>query len=154
MIRKSMAAATAALLALSLGASACAKKEAPAPPAEQPAPPPPAPLAVVSVDLGKAVGADKKVTAVTATFGVRDTIYASVNTSGAGANAPIGAKWSFVKSDGSLIAVNETSQTISASGPSATEFHIAKATPWPKGKYKVEITLNGAVAGSQEFQVQ
>ena len=108
----------------------------------------------MSVDLGKAVGPDKKVTAVIATFGVRDTIYASVNTSGVGANAPIGAKWSFVKGDGSLIAVNETSHTISASGPSATEFHIDKATPWPKGKYKVEITLNGAVAGRQKFPIQ
>ena len=154
MMRTNMAAVTAAFLALSMGANACAKKEAPAPPAEQTPPPPPAPLAVASVDLGKAVGPDKKVTGVVATFGVHDTIYASVNTTGAGENAPIGAKWSFVKKDGSLAAVNESSQMISASGPSATEFHILKATPWPKGKYKVEITLNGAVAGSQEFEVQ
>jgi hypothetical protein len=111
-------------------------------------------LAVASVDLGKAVGPDKKVTAAAATFGVHDTIYASVNTNGAGENASIGAKWSFVKKDGSLVSVNETSQTITAAGPAATEFHIVKATPWPKGKYKVEITLNGAVAGSKEFDVQ
>lgn len=153
MMRNTLSAVTAALLVLSAGTSACAKKEAPAPPAEQP-PPPPVPLAVVSVDLGKAVGADKKVTAAIATFGVRDTIYASVSTSGSGENASIGAKWSFVKANGSLIAVNETSQTITATGPAATEFHIAKATAWPKGKYKVEITLNGSVAGSREFDVQ
>jgi hypothetical protein len=152
MTRKILAVTSVAALALAL-VTGCAKKEAPAP-AEQPAPPPPAPLAVGSIDLGKTIGADKMVTTAAASFGLRDTIYASVSTTGVGQNATIGAKWSFVKPDGSTIPVNESSQTISTTGPAATEFHITKASPWPKGHYRVEVTLNGAAAGTKEFDVR
>jgi hypothetical protein len=153
MMLNTRAATTLALSAVLLATSSC-KKEAPKP-AETPAlPAPPAPLAVASVDLGKAVGADKKVAAPTATFGVRDTIYASVSTTGVGENATIGAKWTYVKADGSSISVNESSQTITTTGPSATEFHITKASPWPKGKYRVEVLLNGTSAGTKDFEVQ
>jgi hypothetical protein len=147
------AATSLALSAVLVATSGC-KKEAPKP-AEAPAlPAPPAPLAVASIDLGKAIGADKKVAAALTTFGVRDTIYASVSTTGAGENATIGTKWSFVKGDGSTIAVNESSQTITTTGPSTTEFHITKPSPWPKGKYRVEVLLNGASAGTKDFDVQ
>jgi hypothetical protein len=148
------AASTLALSALLLAASGC-KKEVPKPaetPATQPAPP--APLAVASIDLGKAIGPDKKVVSVSTAFGARDTIYASVSTSGNGENATLGAKWTFVKADGSTIPVNESSQTITTTGPATTEFHITKASPWPKGKYRVEVLLNGAPAGTREFDVQ
>jgi hypothetical protein len=143
----------AASLLLTLGA--CAKKEAPKP-AEPPAatPAPPAPLAVGSIDLGKAVDAENRVAAPMTEFGGRDTIYASVNTTGAGTDATLQAKWSFVKAAGGEIPVNESSLTISPTGPIATEFHITKASAWPKGKYKVEISLNGASAGMKEFEVK
>lgn len=141
-----------AVAGLLVVATSCKKKEA-APPAETAAMAP-APLSVVSIDLGKAVALDKKVTAIQSVFAVRDTIYASVTTDGAGENATIAAKWSYVKQDGSTVPVNESSQTISASGPAATEFHIAKASSWPKGKYRVEVLLNGAPAGTREFEVQ
>ena len=144
---------TFALSAILLATSGC-KKEAPKPADTPAALPAPAPLAVASIDLGKAVGADYKVAAPAATFGIRDTIYASVSTTGVGANATIGAKWTYVKADGSSIAVNESSQTITTAGPSATEFHISKASPWPKGKYRVEVSLNGASAGTKDFEVQ
>lgn len=142
----------AVLAALALVATGC-KKEAPAPPPPPPAPAP-APLAVAGVDLGKAIDATMKVTAPLATFGLRDTIYASVRTTGVGSNAVIGAKWTYVTSAGKEVAVNETSQTIAPTADAATEFHISKASPWPKGKYRVAITLNGAAAGSAEFTVQ
>lgn len=141
-----------AVAGLLVVATSCKKKEA-APPAETAAMTP-APLSVVSIDLGKAVGLDKKVTAIQGVFAVSDTIYASVTTDGAGESTTIAAKWSYVKQDGSTVPVNESSQTISASGPAATEFHIAKASSWPKGKYRVEVLLNGASAGTREFEVQ
>ena len=60
-----------------IGMGACKKKEAPAPPAEAatpaPAPAPPA-FAVQTIEVGKGIGADKRVTAPTASFGRRDTI--------------------------------------------------------------------------------
>jgi hypothetical protein len=149
--------ATCLLAAVALATTGCGKKEAPKP-AEPPAAvqpaPPPAPLAVASIDLGKSVDSAKKVAAGITTFGVKDTIYASVSTTGVGSDAAIGAKWSFVKKDGSLVPVNESSQTITTTGPSATEFHITKATAWPKGNYRVEVTLNGASAGTKDFTVQ
>lgn len=152
--RRALLAALATGLVLT---GACGKK-APPPPAEQPAatpaPPPPPPLAVAGIDLGKAIDASNKVAAPMTTFGVRDTIYASVSTTGAGTNATLQAKWTFVKAAGGEVAVNESSLTISPTGPVATEFHITKASAWPKGKYKVEVSLNGTSAGVKEFEVK
>ena len=152
--RRALLAALATGLVLT---GACGKK-APPPPAEQPAatpaPPPPPPLAVAGIDLGKAIDASNKVAAPITTFGVRDTIYASVSTTGAGTNATLQAKWTFVKAAGGEVAVNESSLTISPTGPVATEFHITKASAWPKGKYKLEVSLNGTSAGAKEFEVK
>ena len=144
MTRRPHAALLLLLAAATLGTSACGKQETAKPaeqPAAQPAPPPP-PLAVASVDLAKP------------SFGVKDTIYATVNTTGVGTNATVMALWSFVKKDGSLIKVNESSQTITTTGPATTKFHIEKVTPWPKGKYRVEVSLNGTSAGTKDFDVQ
>jgi len=50
--------------------------------------------------------------------------------------------------------VDESSRNISATGDDFTEFHISKPTGWPKGKYTVQILLNGAPVESEEFQVK
>ena len=134
-----------------IGVPACKKKEAPVPPAEAaaPAPAPPA-FAVEIIEVGKGIGADKRVTAPTATFGRRDTIYVSVATEGAAPSKAISAKWTF--QDGQV--VKEQSESIAPTGPAATEFHISKPKPWPVGKYKVEIAVDGAPAGSKDFEVK
>ena len=148
-------------MAGALALSACGKQETPAPapppvttPAPPPvAPPPPpvaAPVAVASVDLGTAVGADQKVTTPTTTFGTKDTIYAAVSTTGTAGNAAIGAKWTY--QDGQT--VNESSQTIAPNGPAVTSFHISKPDGWPVGNYKVEISLNGASVATKDFSVK
>ena len=134
------------------GVASCKKKEAP-PPAEAAAPTPapaPPPFTVQSVEVGKSIGADKKVTAAVTTFGRRDTIYASVSTDGAAPSKTITAKWTF--QNGQI--VKEQSQSIAPTGPAATEFHISKGGPWPVGKYKVEISVDGATAGSEEFEIK
>src|SRR5262245_14042328 len=135
-----------ALAAFTVVSVAC-KKEAPAPPA--PLPPPPAPIAMAGVTLGKAIGPDKAVTAPASTFGVRDTIYASVATSGASAGATLTAIWTF----GASQRVDSTSQSIAPTGAANTEFHITKATPWPVGKYRVAIMLDGGAPMEREFEV-
>lgn len=140
----------AALGMIVSGVTACKKKEAPAPPAEAAAPAPAPAFAVQSVDVGKAINADKRVTAPTMTFGRRDTIYVSVVTEGAAPSKAIAAKWSY--QDGQT--VKEQSEAIAPTGPAATEFHISKPKPWPVGKYKVEITVDGAPAGSKDFEVK
>ena len=49
--------------------------------------------------------------------------------------------------------MNESARSIAPTGPAATEFHIAKASGWPTGKYKVEISANGAVVSTKDFVV-
>ena len=142
------------LAAVAGGAGACKKKAEPAETTTTttttvPAPPAAAPLAVTSVNLGKSLGPDKRVTSETTTFGTRDTIYASVATSG-NAGGTLAARWTF--QDGQV--VDETTQTVGASGPAVTEFHVSKPSGWPVGNYKVEVMLNGAAAQSKEFRVQ
>ncbi len=110
-----------------------------------------APLRVSDIQVGKAVGSDKKVGNQTTSFGVRDTMYVSVITDGAAKDAKITTKWTF---NGTKV-VKESSQTISPTGgTTATEFHIDKTTPWPKGKYVVEVILNGVSAGTKDLEVK
>jgi hypothetical protein len=140
----------------------CKKKE------ETPPPPPPdvttstapattdttpavVPFKVVSMDLGKAVGADQKITEAATTFGPKDTIYVSVASEGTAPSAKLKAKWTFGDKDQ---AVDEKEVTITPTGPANTEFHISKKTPWPAGKYKVEILADGTSAGTKEFEVK
>ena len=131
--------------------SACKKSEAPPtrPASAPPSAATPAPFKVVSVDLGTGVTADKRVAAPTPKFAPSDTIYASVATDGTAPSVALKARWTY--EDGQV--VNETVQTIAPAGPAATEFHIMKPNGWPPGKYKVEISANGAVVTAKDFAV-
>ena len=134
--------------ALLVTVAAC-KKEAPAP---TPAPTLaatttttlPAPVGVKSVTLGNAIGPDKRVTTSSDVFTPKETIYASVETDGAGP-AKLRALWTFVKGD-KTAKVDESVVEFPSSGPNLTEFHVMKPTGWPKGDYKIEIFLNEGTA--------
>lgn len=115
----------------------------------QAAAPAPVPFAVKGIDLGKAIGADKKVTAAATTFAPADTIYASVLTEGAAPSVTLTARWTY--GDGQL--VSESTQTIAPSGPAATEFHISKPDGWPTGRYQVQVTADGKPVGTRDFEV-
>jgi hypothetical protein len=151
--RRSLCALVLGLLVVA--APACKQKSndtaAAAPDTSMAAPAPaPAAFAVQGVEVGKQIGADKRVSSPSTTFAPKDTIYASVATEGAAPSKTIAAKWTF----GSGKLVKADSQTIAPSGPEATEFHIAKPSGWPVGKYKVEISVDGSPAGSKEFEVK
>ena len=149
------------ILAVSiLGFAGCKKESPPSAPTAVPTPapqvqaPPPAPdvVSVANISLGKALGPDQKVAAATDTFAKGDTIYAVVETTGSG-NATLKAKWTYHKGD-KTAPVSESSQTISASGPAASEFHVGKPDGWPLGDYQVEISLNDKPAGTKKFVVK
>lgn len=141
----------AVLVSVGIAGLGCKKKAPPPPPAAvEPAQPAPAPVALASVELGKGVGPDKRVTAPLAVFGARDTIYASVATTGVSANAMLVAKWTFQTGQ----TVDSSSQAIAPTGPASTEFHIMKASAWPVGKYKVAISLDGGAPIEKEFEVK
>ena len=129
---------------------ACSKPEdAPKPAPQAAAPKPPVAFHVTRIDLGNAIGADKKVAAPSVAFKPHDTIYASILSEGAAASASLGVRWTF--EDGQV--VSESTQTIAPTGPAATEFHISKPDGWPAGKYKIEVSANGGAAGAQQFSV-
>jgi len=133
--------------------SGCKKKEeapAVATTAAMPAPAPaPAAMHVTGVETGKGINADKTVKDDAHDFGVRDTVYVSVKTEGAG-SGKLAAKFTF--QDGQT--VNESSQDIAPTGDANHEFHLSKKTAWPKGDYKVLITLNGDSVGVKDFTVK
>jgi hypothetical protein len=166
MTRKTLNIAIAAALFGSLALVGCKKNQdeaamTPPPATTEPAPAPttpePAPAAtasVTSVSLGNAVGADMKVATPSTTFAPKDTIYASVTTStsdpAASIPAKLAARWSF--EDGQV--VNEESKDVNLSGPGDTEFHISQPNGLPAGKYKVEISMDGSVVQSRDFEVK
>ena len=109
-------------LAVGMLVFACGKSESP--PSRPPAPPPPSPQAaapatqpapfrVVGVDLGKAVGADKKIAQPTTSFAPSDTIFAVVTSDGSAPSVALKARWTY--QDGQL--VDETARTIAPTGP-------------------------------------
>ncbi len=143
--------------ALSLAAlAACAKKDAPANvPVETAAAVAPAPkVMVATLEVGRHIGANKRVTDTTSVFGVKDTLYMAAVTENTAPGAMATAKWTFQTGQ----TVDSTTQAIAApdaSSPvSVTEFHIMKPKGWPVGKYKVELMINGASSGMREFEVK
>ncbi|MCC6930565.1 MAG: hypothetical protein IT359_16375 [Gemmatimonadaceae bacterium] len=146
-------------LALSLfvvvAGTACKKKEPALPidttPVAAPAPPP---ATVSTIELGKKLGPNKRVTDTTSVFGRRDTFYLAVVTENTAPSATLVAKWSFQTGQ----TVDSTSQAVaapdSANTVSVTEFHVAKPSGWPVGKYKVEVWLDGVSKGSRDFEVK
>jgi len=127
----------------------CAKKQAPVPPPERETSPPPAAAVIVTaVDVGRTINPDKTIGEKTDSFKPADTIYASIGTQGTG-TAVIKARWVYEETT----VVDESSQTIAPTEPARTEFHISKPDGWPAGRYRLEVTVNGANAGTKEFKV-
>jgi hypothetical protein len=105
---------------------------------------------VADVTLGRSLAPDKRVATQSSTFGPRDTVYASVHTTGSAPNTNVTARWTF--QDGQV--VNERTEAISPSGDAYTEFHISKPTGWPAGKYTLHVLVNGQEAQTKDFTVQ
>ena len=127
--------------------AACAKKEQPAPaaaiePTAAPLPTAAPAVRITDVSLGKSLGPDKKVAAPADTFKPKDTIFVSVATDGSAPSATLKVKWTY--QDGQT--VKEDSKSIAPNGPAQTEFSIQKPGGWPKGDYKVEVSIEGGEA--------
>jgi hypothetical protein len=105
---------------------------------------------ISEVQLGRRLSADKRVADATTKFSPRDTIYAVALTQGSSPNATVTARWTY--EDGGQV-VKEDSRSIAPSGTEATEFHISKPGGWPKGKYRVTLTLGGSTQ-TKDFEVR
>jgi hypothetical protein len=109
------------------------------------------PVRVSDIQVGKSVGTDKKVGDQMTSFGVRDTMFVAVVTEGAAKDAKLTTKWTF---NGKQV-VKELNETVTTTGGEAvTDFHVEKKTAWPKGKYQVEVLLNGVSAGTKDLEVK
>ena len=161
MLRNRLHYALAAALLASVAVVGCKKKEepvavtpapAPAEPAPMPAEPAPAPAAVsvTSVTLGNSAGADKMIAAPMTTFSPKDKIIVSVATSGTASNAELAAK--LLYQDGQT--AGEQKQVLNTTDIGTTNIEFTNTKPWPAGKYKAEVWLNGAVAQTAEFEVK
>jgi hypothetical protein len=105
---------------------------------------------IAEVDLGKGVQTDTTIRDETDDFAQRDSVYASVRTTGSANSATITARWTF--QDGQV--VDERTETISPTGDANTVFFIAQPNGLPKGNYTLTVLLNGAEAQKKEFEVK
>jgi hypothetical protein len=119
---------------------------APLPETPPPAPAPATALTVTTLDLGNAIGADNHIAAPMTSFGTKDTIHASVATDGPGGN--LTAKWTMGDK------VVDTQDKTVAAGPQVTEFSISKPDGWPAGHYTLQVSANGNVLQSRDFDVK
>ncbi|MBI2797143.1 MAG: hypothetical protein HYX65_10605 [Gemmatimonadetes bacterium] len=130
------------VLAALIASAACGKKEEPPKPALA--------FKVQSVDLGKSIGANKRIMKPATTFGPRDTIYVVVNSVGVSSSVTMQATWKDAKGT----TISDYSQTVAPNGAAATEFHVSHTRGWPVGKYSVIVTANGSAAGTRAFDVK
>jgi hypothetical protein len=107
------------------------------------------PLRVVDVELGRAIGPDNRVIDSTDEFQINDTIYASIVLVGSANGATLKARWT--EASGEVL--DETVRTVTPVGETITEFHLVRPAGWQRGKYRVEILLDGTTVGRQDFEV-
>jgi hypothetical protein len=145
--------AATALVAI-LAVAGCKKEEPAAAAPKVAVPKATATMSVFNVDLGTAVGPDMRITQAATTFAPADTIIVAISTNtsdpAASVHGKLGAKWSY--QDGTV--VNDEAREITLAGKAATDFRIAKPGGWPTGKYKVEVSLDGKVVQSKDFEIK
>jgi hypothetical protein len=107
------------------------------------------PLRVVEIELGRAIGPDNRVIEPADEFRINDTIYASVVLVGSANEATLKARWTQLTGE----VVDETVRTVRPVGETIAEFHLVQPSGWPRGKYQVEILLDNATVGREDFEV-
>ena len=149
-----------ALLIATVAAAAlagCRREEpdpvVPPPTATQPATTVPAPVlapatSTAPLTLGNAIGADNRIATPVNAFSSGDTIHASVETDGDARR--LTARWTHLDSDQ---LVTEEHKDVAA-GAQVTQFHVSNPDGWPTGRYRVEISQDGNVISSSEFEVR
>ena len=119
-------------------------------PGPSPSPTLRADVTVAEISLGRALETNRRVTQPREDFAPADTVYVSVVTDGAARRVRLKARWTYQSSE----VVSESSLDIAPSGVTVSEFHVSRPEGWPRGRYQVEIFLDGASAGKRGFSVQ
>jgi hypothetical protein len=144
------AAAVTLIVALGVGAALWPGRDRPAieAPARADASGPPR-LAVAEIQLGRAIGLDKRIAAPADRFAPEDTVYVSVLTEGHAEHVSLTARFRRAEE---LVA--EVSQGIAPEGTAVSEFNIWKPGGLPPGEYAVEILVDDVPAGARSFTVR
>lgn len=108
-------------------------------------------LDVGDIDMGRAVGADNKITDKTDDFAPTDKIFASVHTKGGATPMQLVARWTF-QDDSTVVA--EDTQSVQPGVESDNVFKAVKAGGWAKGKYTVHILADGKEVKTKEVTVK
>ena len=146
-----------ALTAALMTVAACKKGDADSsstnPPAMAPTPVPPAAVTAQSIFTGRRIGDNKQISDSTSRFNARDTMYVVVTTANTPSGGNMMAKWTF--ETGAVVdsIIQSVEKTDSVQTTSITEFHIVKATPWPNGKYTIDISMDGRSLGTRTVEV-
>jgi len=106
-------------------------------------------LAVVDVDMGRRINAERKISDETDDFAPSDTIYASVHTSGTATDSPVVGRWTFQDT-----VVNEQTDSVTTTGDARTVFYIAKPSGLARGKYTLHVIVDGKEVRSKEVTVE
>jgi hypothetical protein len=107
-------------------------------------------FSVIDIDMGRHVDAEKKITDKTDDFAPKDTIYASVHTSGTASNSPVIARWTF--QDATV--VDEKTTNITTNGDAYTVFYIVKPAGLAKGKYTLHLIIDGKEVRTKDVTVK
>lgn len=107
-------------------------------------------LSVIDIDMGRHADSAAKITDKTDNFTPKDTIYASVHTSGTATNGAVVGRWTF--QDGSVI--DEQTHNVTTNGDAYTAFHIAKPGGFAKGKYTIHILIDGNEVRTKDVEVK
>jgi hypothetical protein len=105
-------------------------------------------LHVTSIQLGRAVNADRTVAGHTTRFKPTDSVYVSVLTMGSGSGT-ISVRWVYAGR-----VVGEPRKQVSYQDFAATDFRLESAGEFPAGDYAVEVFLDGRSTGTREFRVE
>ena len=106
-----------------------------------------APLALANIQIGRSLNPDRSVASITTLFKPSETVYVSVQTTGAG-KGTVGVKWMF----GTQV-IDEPTKPVSSDGAFSTEFHMQNSGGFPPGDYSVEVFLDGQSVGKRVFKV-
>jgi hypothetical protein len=107
-------------------------------------------LAVIDVDMGRHVDAENKVTDKTDDFAPRDTIYASVHTSGTANNGVVVGRWTF--EDGTV--VDEKTDSVTTSGDARSVFYLIRPGGFAKGTYTLHVLVDDKEVRTKDVVVK
>jgi hypothetical protein len=107
-------------------------------------------LSVISIDMGRGAGTDRKITEETDTFSASDTIYASVNTSGTVPDGAITGRWTFPDSSN----IEQQAEPVTTDTDADLLFFLTKPEGLPTGKYTFRVIVNGREVRSEDVTVR